>query len=190
MSHGTCRTRYFQNLLILTINITGASWNLICEFLICEFYRILFSDDEYLFIGTSNGIYEYDFDIITSVDVRCCISKKKPTKFLNKWLVFTLQCLYIQCNEESTVLDPNADPTESLALATTSTLNLTNVTYKPDPGGSCQQCSMESSLEIAHCVAHYTSVTISCVFTIEVSVEICDIMKKKKKNFKNKRNFF
>lgn len=115
--------------------------------------------------------------------------KKKPTKFLNKWLVFTLQCLYIQCNEESTVLDPNADPTESSALATTSTLNLTNVTYKPDPGGSCQQCSMESSLEIAHCVAHYTSVTISCVFTIEVGVEICDIMKKKK-NFKNKRNFF
>uniref|UniRef100_K1PA00 Uncharacterized protein n=1 Tax=Magallana gigas TaxID=29159 RepID=K1PA00_MAGGI len=64
--------------------------------------------------------------------------------------------------------NPNADPTESPALATTSALNLTNVTYKPDPGGSCQQCSMESSVEIAHCVAHYTSVTISCVFTIEV----------------------
>lgn len=66
------------------------------------------------------------------------------------------------------IKDPNADPTESPALATTSALNLTNVTYKPDPGGNCQQCSVESSVEIAHCVAHYTSVTISCVFTIEV----------------------
>lgn len=74
-------------------------------------------------------------------------------------------------NEESAVLDPNADPTESPGLATTSALNLTNVTYKPDPGGNCQQCSVESSVEIAHCVAHYTSVTISCVFTIEVGVE-------------------
>lgn len=154
--------------------------------MICKFYRISFSDDEYLFIGTSNGIYEYDFDIIASVDVRCSISKKKPTKFLNKLLVFTLQCLYIQCNEESTVLDPNADPTESPALVTTSTLNLTNVTYKPDPGGSCQQCSMESSVEITHCVAHYTSVTISCVFTIEVGVENLWNNEEKKRILKKK----
>lgn len=152
--------------------------------MICEYYRISFSDDEYLFIGSSNEIYEYDFDIIASVDVRCSISEKN-TKFLNKLLVFTLQCLYIQCNEESTVLDPNADPTESPALATTSALNLTNVTYKPDPGGSCQQCSVESSVEIAHCVAHYTSVTISCVFTIEVGVENL-WHNEKKKNLKIK----
>lgn len=34
------------------------------------------------------------------------------------------------------IKDPNADPTESPALATTSALNLTNVTYKPDPGAA------------------------------------------------------
>ncbi|XP_048736417.2 uncharacterized protein LOC125651730 isoform X2 [Ostrea edulis] len=50
--------------------------------------------------------------------------------------------------------------------------NVTNGTHNPDPGGTCQQCSMETSLEVAHCVAHYSSVTIACVFMIEVVARI------------------
>ncbi|XP_061163083.1 uncharacterized protein LOC133172247 [Saccostrea echinata] len=67
------------------------------------------------------------------------------------------------------IKDPHSDPTES-PLA--SSLNVTNETYNPDPGGTCQQCSMETSLDVAHCVAHYSSVTIACVFMIEVVARV------------------
>lgn len=105
MSHGTCRTLYFQHLLILTIIITGASRNLIYEVLICEFYRvsIFASEDVEYHSGTTSiillippieFIYIYIYTILTSLHLLMQEAVSLKRKYaLNKLLVFNLQCL-------------------------------------------------------------------------------------------------
>lgn len=74
-------------------------------------------------------------------------------------------------NEQFIVLDLNVDFIESLVLVIIFVLNFINVMYKLDFGGSCQQCFVESFVEIVYCVVYYISVIILCVFIIEVGVE-------------------
>nr|XP_022329003.1 uncharacterized protein LOC111127968 [Crassostrea virginica] len=70
------------------------------------------------------------------------------------------------------IKDPNLDPTLS---PSPHTLNVTNGSTTPEPGGGlCRECSndLEGSVEMALCVAHYSSVTISCLFMIEVVARV------------------